>query len=269
MFENIDEYRMEGFNVIGNLYYVGTKPASTHIIDTGDGLIMLDPGYDQLVSLVLENINKLSFDVKDIKYIIHSHGHIDHIGATKKIKELSGAKTVIGEADKDYANGTRDLSYAKELGLKYDTPFEPDILVNEGDELKCGNTKIKCRHTPGHTEGTMSYFFNICCEGERELVAATHGGIGINTMSKKFLEEYGLPLCLRDKFLEGLDEMRKETVDVFIPNHQDQWDTIGRYERLINGEKDAFVDKSSWPAYLDMAEQRIKQMLKEEENEIQ
>lgn len=268
MFETIDEYRMDGFNVTGNLYYAGTKPASTHIIDTGDGLIMLDPGYDQLASLVLDNMDKLGFDVRDIKYIVHSHGHIDHMGAAKRFKELSGARTVIGEADKDYANGIRDLSYAKELGLEYDTPFEPDILVNEGDELICGSTKIVCRHTPGHTEGTMSYFFNVDCENGRTLTAATHGGIGINTMSRSFLNKYGLPLSLRDEFLKGLDEMRKETVDVFIPNHQDQWDTIGRYNRLLKGEKDVFIDRTSWPAYLDMAEQRIRQMLKEEENEI-
>lgn len=267
MFDNIDKYRMEGFNVIGNLYYVGTKVASTHIIDTGDGLVMIDSGYDQLSPLVLENMNKLGLDTKTIKYIIHTHGHIDHMGATKRFKELSDAETVIGLKDRDYANGRKNLSYAKELGLEFDTAFEPDILINDGDRINCGRTEFVCRHTPGHTEGTMSYFFNIDCEDGRKLVAGTHGGIGINTMSKAFLEKYGLPLSLRESFLNGLDEMRKEIVDVFIPNHQDQWDTMERFEKLKNGDKEVFVDRNAWPAYLDMAKQRLASMLKEE-NEI-
>lgn len=267
MFENIQEFYMPPFQVVGNLYYVGTKPASSHLIDTGDGLILLDSGYDALLQLVLDNIHALGFDEREIRYILHSHGHIDHLGATKQLCDISGAKTVIGLADRDSANGRRPLTYAAELGMEYDKLFEPDILLKDGDILELGNTQIHAMHTPGHTEGTMSYFFRI--EGDnRGLIAATHGGIGINTMSREYLRKYGLPFSLRDDFLRGLSRLRELHVDVLIPNHQDQWNTTERYQRKIAGDLDSFVDDNAWLAYLNMAERRMREMLREESNAI-
>ncbi len=263
----IEDCFMQPFQVAGNLYFVGTKPASVHLIDSGEGLILLDSGYDALLPLVLKNIRTLGFDAKDIRYILHSHGHIDHIGATKRLVALSGAKTAIGRPDREYANGKKPLTYAEELGMVYDTAFEPDILLDDGDVLRVGTVEIRCIHTPGHTEGTMSYFFALDVPG-RALVAGTHGGIGINTMSKAFLQKYGLPLSLRDAFRAGLDNLRHEHVDVFIPNHQDQWNTIERYERKLAGDADAFVDAGAWPAYLDMAEERLDLLIEGENDEI-
>ena len=264
MRSNASEFYMEPFRVVGNLYFVGTRPASAHLIDTGDGLILLDVGYQQTLYLVIHSICRMGFRIGDIRLILLSHGHIDHLGGAKNLAALSGAKIAIGAQDADYANGRRDLTYARELGMIYDTPFQPDILLRDGDTLEIGRTKIRCFHTPGHTEGTMSYLFNVI-DGAREWTAGTHGGIGINTMSRAFLNEYNLPLRLRDAFRNGLDRMRDQHVDVLVPNHQDQWDTIGRYQRLLAGDESAFIDDTAWPGYLDMAEARLNALLEDEE----
>ena len=91
MFQDIHAAYMPPFQIIGNLYFVGTKPASVHLIDTGEGLVLLDSGYDALLELVLENIHALGFHEKQIRYILHSHGHIDHIGGTRALVELTGS----------------------------------------------------------------------------------------------------------------------------------------------------------------------------------
>ena len=93
------------FKVFGNLYFVGTDPASTHVIDTGDGLIMLDTGYQHSLYLVLDGMYRLELDPRQLKYILLTHGHIDHLGAARALVELTGAKTAIGEEDRCYANG--------------------------------------------------------------------------------------------------------------------------------------------------------------------
>ena len=67
------------FRIFGNLYFVGTQPASTHIIDTGEGLIMLDSGYQHSLYSVIDGIYSVGLDVHDLKFILHTHGHIDHI----------------------------------------------------------------------------------------------------------------------------------------------------------------------------------------------
>ena len=77
MLHRVWESRMEPFRVFGNLYFVGTKPASAHLIDTGAGLILLDSGYPETLYLVLDSIRRLGFRLEDLALILHSHGHID------------------------------------------------------------------------------------------------------------------------------------------------------------------------------------------------
>ena len=100
---------------------------------------MLDSGYQHSLYLVLHNMHILGLNPLDIKYIVHTHGHIDHLGATRALIELTGAKTFLGKEDKDYANGKLDLIYAKELGMEYNEFFEPDVLLSDGDKITLGN----------------------------------------------------------------------------------------------------------------------------------
>lgn len=260
---HIWDARMEPFRVIGNLYFVGTKPASSHLIDTGDGLILLDTGFPQTLYLILQSIYELGFDPQNIKYILHSHGHIDHMGGTRALTELFGCKTLLGRQDLDYVTGARDLSFSRELGLSFDCPFTPDILLEDGDTLSLGNTTIRCVHTPGHTEGTFSFFWTAEDHG-RTFCVGTHGGVGRNSMTREFLLSHSLPLSLRDDFRAGLRKVAAEKVDVFIPNHQNQRDTQAMAERIRKGQWDAFVDTSAWPDYLRFWEQKLDQLLLEE-----
>ena len=73
---------MTPFNLLGNTYFAGISGASSHLIDTGEGLILLDSGYQQGLYLLIDSIYRCGFKPSDIRYIIHSHGHIDHAAAT-------------------------------------------------------------------------------------------------------------------------------------------------------------------------------------------
>ena len=87
------------FQIFGNLYFVGTREVSSHLIDTGDGLILLDTSYPDTVDIMLGNIQKLGFSLQDIKILLHSHGHVDHIGGTAQLMKQTGAKAYIGALD--------------------------------------------------------------------------------------------------------------------------------------------------------------------------
>lgn len=254
---------MPPFCIFGNLYFVGTYPASSHLLDTGKGLILLDSGYPQTLYLVLENIRKLGFSPYDIKYILHSHGHYDHLGATKALVELTGAKTIIGTADAPYANGTVDLTWARELGYEYHEVFEPDILLADEDRITLGNIDILCLHTPGHTPGTMSYFFDVT-DGACTYRAGMHGGVGTNSMTKNFLDQYGLSYECREKFLKGIERLKNQKVDIFIGNHVWNNDTCGKYERMQNGEKNPFIAPEEWAIFLKKSAQKLIDMIQQE-----
>ncbi len=253
---------MEPFKVFGNLYFVGTEPASSHMIDTGDGLILIDTGYQHGLYLLIDNIYRLGFNPHDVKYILLTHGHVDHYGSAHAFSLLTGCKVAIGAQDRDYINGKNGLTWEKELGV-YAEPFEADILLNDGDEIKLGNTVIKAVLTPGHTHGAMSYFFNVT-DGKDTYRAAIPGGLGLNSLEGCYLDAYGLPYSLRDDFLLAMDRMAEEKVDIFLGNHVGNNNTPGKYEALKNGDKNAFIDPDGWAACHNSVKRNLLKLIEEE-----
>lgn len=253
---------MPPFRIWGNLYFVGTQPASTHIIDTGEGLIMLDSGYQHSLYLVLQNMHVLGLDPMDLKYIVHTHGHIDHCGATRALVEMTGARTFLGAPDRDYVNGTLPLSWAKELDLQLET-FEPDVLLQDGDVISLGNTVIKAVATPGHTPGAMSYLFDVTC-GDRTLTAGLHGGAGMNSMKKEFLDRYGLSYDCRKNFLASMDRLKTLKVDIYLGNHVEQNQTAEKYQQLLQGNEDAFVDPAGWSSFAEKRKDSLRELIEQE-----
>lgn len=249
--------------IFGNLYFVGTTPASVHLVDTGDGLIMFDTGYMQSLYVVIDNIYRMGLDPHSIKYIMLTHGHIDHFGAARAIKELSGAKIALGYEDREYANGALDLSYAKELDMEFSETFEPDILLSDGDELRLGNTTVRAVATPGHTPGAMSYFFGVT-DGTDTYIAGLHGGMGTNSLRRDFLDKYGLPYTLREDYVRSMRRLNEEKVDIFLGNHMQHNHTKEKAELVRAGNKLAFVDPSEWQPYNLWCIEHLEAVIKKE-----
>lgn len=253
-------------NMFGNLYFVGTKPASTHVVDTGEGLIVFDTGYQHSLYVVIDNIYRMGLKLADVKYIFLTHGHIDHLGGARALRDLTGAKIALGAADREYANGQLDLSYAKELGMSFKETFEPDILLNDGDEITLGNTTVRSVATPGHTPGAMSFFFDVT-NGKESFRAGLHGGMGINTMCKEFLNKYGLSYSLREDFVKSMLRLNEEKVDIFLGNHMQHNKTETKSRLLKEGNKYAFVDASEWQPYNLWCIENLNAMIEREKAE--
>lgn len=232
--------KMRPFKIIGNTYFVGTYQASCHLIDTGDGLIMVDPGYSQTAYLVLDSIYQLGFSPKDIKYIINTHWHGDHTEATEAFADLSGAKTILGKEDVEKA-------------ARY---FIPDITVSDGDVLTLGNTSVRFMHTPGHTKGTISFFYDTE-ENGRTYRVGSFGGAGVNTMTRKSFDFDG---C-REAYFDSVRRLKGEKVDVFIGNHTWNNDTYGKSQKIFAGGENDFIDDKIWLEFLENCERRLSQVI--------
>lgn len=236
------EGRIEPFQIIGNVYFAGTYQASCHIIDTGEGLILIDPGYENAFYLVIHSIYKLGFRPEDIKYIINTHWHWDHTEATAALAELSGAKTLLGREDEENAK-------------RY---FTPDILLKDGDTLTLGNTTISFMETPGHTKGTISFFFDTT-EGGRTYRVGMFGGAGSNTLRKGTFEFEG---C-REAYYASLERLQKEKVDVFIGNHVWNNDTFTKGKLLMETGENQFLDETLWNKFLTHCKKRLDNVIAE------
>lgn len=234
------EGKIQPFKIIGNVYFVGTFQGSCHLIDTGDGLILIDPGYSNALYLVVHSIYELGFNPKDIKYIINTHWHWDHTEATAAMVDLSGAKTLIGCDD-------------EEKSRQY---FTPDILIKDGDALTLGNTTISFMETPGHTKGTISFFFNTEDDGKVYRVGM-FGGAGANTLAQGQFDYDG---C-REDYRNSLHRLQKEKVDVFIGNHVWNNDTAVKGKLLLKTGENKFIDQNLWHEFLDFCEKRLDEVI--------
>jgi hydroxyacylglutathione hydrolase len=111
--------------------------------------IVIDPGGD--APLILNRVRELGLT---IKYIVNTHGHIDHIAANRPVKEGTGAQLAIHQDDAEWLV-TDQGAYARMLGVSSPGPAA-DVLLEEGDEIAFGNERLQVIHTPGHSLGGIS-----------------------------------------------------------------------------------------------------------------
>jgi len=133
---------------------VGPLAANCYIVGSEfnkEGMI-IDPGDE--AEVILRDVKDLGLEIRSI---VLTHGHIDHIGALKEVKEATGAEVAIHT---DEANSLQEQPLSTLFGLSYPTPLPPDRLLQDGDSLDIGDLHFWVLHTPGHSPG------GICLLGE-------------------------------------------------------------------------------------------------------
>jgi len=132
---------------------VGWVETNCYILGDGKVGAVVDPGAEP--ERILEEVRRLGVEVR---YIVNTHGHIDHAGANKGIKEATGAQILIHSKDKPILLSP-DKALFPILSELPDSP-PPDRLLEEGDEIEIGETRLRVLHTPGHTPGGISLLFD-------------------------------------------------------------------------------------------------------------
>lgn len=140
-------------------YKVGPLQTNCYVIidqDTNKAAIIDPGGQSQALDDKIKHIGK-----ENIKYILLTHGHFDHIMLSNKYKNLTGAKIAINKLESDFTKNS-NLNLSNLFTDKGIQPFNPDILLDDYDVLDLGNTKIKVRLTPGHTRGSSCFIIDDC-----------------------------------------------------------------------------------------------------------
>jgi metallo-beta-lactamase class B len=198
-----DTWYAEPQKVFDNLYFVGQTEYSAWAITTSQGIILLDAIFDYSVEAeVDEGLRKLGLNPADIKYVIVSHGHLDHAGGAKYIQERYGARLIMSAADYDLLDQQNPTWKPKR-----------DMVATDGQKLTLGDTTMTLYLTPGHTEGTISTLFPVR-DGGQPHVAATWGGTLFN---------FGPNLPRLKAYAQSAERFRdivaKAKADVILSNH--------------------------------------------------
>jgi metallo-beta-lactamase class B len=173
---DVEFQKIEPFKVFDNLHYVGPGYVSVWLLTTPDGNILFDSAQEPYVDTVIANIRKVGVDPKSIRYIILSHGHLDHVGGAAKIQDASGARVVAAEGD---------WMMMQELGSRPGRGGGPaprvpkrDMVVKEGDTLNFGGQMLTFHLTPGHTPGVLTTEGITVYDGGKPYKAIVWGGAG-------------------------------------------------------------------------------------------
>ena len=246
--------QQDPFHVVGNVYAVGLNWVCCFLLDTSEGLVLIDCAMQEQFYQLVDNIHRLGFDPRKIKKLFLTHGHFDHVGAAGALQQMSGCEIWIGEGDKFFFTERRELIAFEDRV----PPFEITGCYDYSKPIDLGDTQLEVVHCPGHTQGVSSFFFTVQHNG-RPLNCAIHGGLGSRLVLRSYLEEMHLPLSLQQDYLESIEKVIDRHVDVVLPSHPGH--CVGHDFLKIAAEDDGsgegFVDSTAWRRMLEQKRQEV------------
>ncbi|MES1197243.1 MAG: subclass B3 metallo-beta-lactamase [Pseudomonadota bacterium] len=239
------------FKVIGDIYFVGTDNLGIYLITTPQGLILLDGGLPQSAPQVEANIATLGFNVRDIKFLLNTHAHIDHAGGLARIKRDSGATFVASEGDRP-ALEAGQVDYGPTAGMRF-PPVRVDRVVGDGDTVSLGGVTLTAHMTPGHTKGCTSWSMttNDAHGAPRNVFFTCSETVAGQSLAPESWP--GMVAAYRTTFAR----VRTLHADVFLGPHANFFDLDAKRARQQAGDADAFIDPTELQRFNDEMERQF------------
>ncbi len=249
------------FRIAGNLYYVGTYDLGCYLITTKKGNILINTGTSLSAEQIKKNIETLGFKYFDIKILLITHAHFDHVGALAEIKQQTHAKLMVDAKDAEVLASGGSTDY--ELG-KYGTSFKPvkaDVLLHDGDIVKLGDMKLVLLHHPGHTKGSCSYLFTVHDEQHsyRVLIANMPSII----TDRRFADITTYPTIAQD-YAYTLQAMKNIQFDIWLATHASQFSLHDKYKPGNAYNPLAFADQQGFITELNDLQKQYDEKLKKD-----
>ena len=255
---DFDGRPVEPFRIVGPVHYVGTTELGSYLVSTGAGHIVIDGGYESTAPAILASIRRLGFDPKDVRVLLTTQAHFDHVGSLAALAAVSGARVMVmrGDAEVVERGGHRDVLF----GDKYTfPPVHVDRVLEDGSTVTLGGVTLTAHLTPGHTPGCTTWTLDT--EESGRTYHVTFAGSLSVLPEMRLLREPTYP-GIADEFARSLAVMRRLPTDVFLASHAGMFDLEDKIARLRSGASaNPFVDPQGYRDYLDRAERAYKERL--------
>jgi glyoxylase-like metal-dependent hydrolase (beta-lactamase superfamily II) len=199
--------------VIEMNYQAGRRlGVNVYLLDGGTEFLLIDIGYLDTVSDIVELVRQMDFNLSTCKMVIATHADADHIQGVARAKELFKTKIAAHPASVGpIETGDEIQTYAtiKAQGIEIPMPkCKIDLLLNEGDIITVGDLKLQVWHTPGHTPGHLSFKMgNLLFSGDNIYKDSCVGVIDAHHGSN-------IP-----DFLKSLERIVKDDAEYLLPSH--------------------------------------------------
>ncbi len=244
------------YRIIGNIYYVGSQGLAVYLIATPQGNILINSNLEKSVPMIRESVEKLGFKFTDTKILLISHAHWDHCSGSAAIKELTGAKYMVMDADvpEIEAGGKGNFQYGDVAASRYQ-PTKVDRILHDGDEVKLGGTVLVAHLTPGHTKGTTTWTMKVADGGKTYNVVIV-GSPNVNAGYK--LVNNALYPQIASDYERMFRVLKSLPCDVFLGAHGNYYGMEAKYARIKDGQPNPFIDPEGYKAYIDEREQTFR-----------
>ena len=248
------------YRVAGPIHYVGTQGIGVYLIASDAGLILIDTGNESALPVVKANIAAQGYKVSDIKYILLTHAHFDHVGGVAALQRETGAQVIAGEGDRyGLERGTHvgDNVYG---GGDF-TPVKVDRAIADGETVTLGNVTLTAHLTPGHTRGCTTWTLSIV-EHNRPLDVVFFGST--TTAGNVLVGNKAYP-GIADDYRLSFARLKAMRADIFLVNHPDLADLDDKLAARAAGNpdypEDAFIDPGEFPAFVANSEATFEEEL--------
>jgi metallo-beta-lactamase class B len=247
---NQDRMPFPAHKMIGNIHYVGTGTLNSYLIATPEGHILINTNFEETVPLLRASIEKLGFKPTDIKIILGSHAHGDHMQADAMVKELTGGATVMAME--------QDVPALKNMtpGGK---PHPIDRVLEDGDTVTLGGTTLTAHLTPGHTRGCTTWTMRVPEGGRTYDVVIACAGLQENA---RLVNNKNYPE-IADDFARSVKIYKTLPADVFLAAHSWFFDLSGKHAKL-GGAANPYIDPAGYKAWVANMEKNLATMLAEQ-----
>lgn len=242
--------------VIGNVYYVGSKDLATYLITTPEGHILINSGFERTVPLIQKSVESLGFKMTDVKILLASHAHSDHVAGHAALQKLTGAKVYVMRGDDKVIESGGKGQY-----LYTTSRWEPckvDRVLEDRDEVKLGGVTLVARLTPGHTRGCTTWTWKVE-DGGKKYDVVVIGSPNVNP-GFQLVNNKDYPEMAAD-FAKTFEVLKSLPCDVFLGAHGGYYGMVERYALLKKGQADAFVNPKGYKEYVAEKERAFRKTL--------
>lgn len=248
------------FRIVGDLYYVGTDDLASYLLTTKDGHILINTGLEESVAQLKKNVETLGFKFSDIKILLATHAHYDHVAGMAAIKKATGATLMIQQADVQLMKdgGSSDSVLGKD-GATF-APVTPDRILKDQEIVKLGGASVKLLHHPGHTPGASS--FSLTVKDQKRSYKVLIANIPTILDETKLSGMPGYPQVGKD-YGYTLSVMKKEQFDIWLASHASQFNLQKKHKPGDSYRPEAFYGREDYDKTLAGIEKTYKKRLQE------
>jgi metallo-beta-lactamase class B len=251
------------YRIMDNLYYVGTQDIASYLIVTPKGHFLLNSGYEDTPALIRASVEKLGFKIADVKILLNSQAHSDHVAGQAALQKLTGAKIYSSEREAGVleSGGKTDTRFGREVTYP---PVHVDHTVSDGERVTLGGLTLTAHLTPGHSIGCTTWTMQATDAGKIYDVVFV-GGTSINP-GVRLVDRPTYPGIAED-YQRTFQTLRSLKCDVFLGAHGGYYGMIEKYKRMEKGaQPNPFIDPAGYRAYVDAAEAQFLDRLSAEKH---